>query len=160
MFIDYYEVLELNFGASESEIKSAYRRLAIKWHPDKNPDVDTLRKMQSITEAYLILKDTEGKIRYDEEYRMYKSFIQILSENSKDSEFSFKNKEYKFNDEILNKWMNNARRQANDLVQSSLKEFKTGLNAAGSEMIKSTIGFLLIGVLFSIIFILTKSCNN
>jgi DnaJ-domain-containing protein 1 len=52
---DPYSILEIAFGASLEEIKKAYRKLAMKWHPDKNQGVDTTEKMQKITAAYTIL---------------------------------------------------------------------------------------------------------
>lgn len=63
----YYEVLAVGPDASEQEIKKAYRTLALKWHPDKNPD-DTKQaeeKFKVIGEAYSVLSDPEKRKRYD-----------------------------------------------------------------------------------------------
>eukprot|EP00286_Rhodomonas_abbreviata_P021628 CAMPEP_0181297980 /NCGR_PEP_ID=MMETSP1101-20121128/5538_1 /TAXON_ID=46948 /ORGANISM="Rhodomonas abbreviata, Strain Caron Lab Isolate" /LENGTH=116 /DNA_ID=CAMNT_0023402971 /DNA_START=200 /DNA_END=547 /DNA_ORIENTATION=- len=63
---DYYEVLGLDKDASEPDIKKAYRKLAMKWHPDKNPDdPDAKAKFQEISHAYSVLSDPEKKDRYD-----------------------------------------------------------------------------------------------
>ena len=63
---DYYEVLEVTRSASDSEIKSSYRKLAMKWHPDKNPgDASCEHKFKEISEAYDILKDGERRAAYD-----------------------------------------------------------------------------------------------
>jgi molecular chaperone DnaJ len=63
---DYYEVLEVNRTASDPEIKSAYRRLAIKFHPDKNPgDNAAEERFKEAAEAYAVLSDAEQRKRYD-----------------------------------------------------------------------------------------------
>ena len=63
---DYYEVLGVSQTASESEIKSAYRRLAVQFHPDKNPgDASAEDKFKEAAEAYSILSDQEQRRRYD-----------------------------------------------------------------------------------------------
>ena len=65
---DYYTILELNRDASMDDIKKSYKKLAIKWHPDKNPDNRELaeEKFKEITEAYGILADEEKKQKYDQ----------------------------------------------------------------------------------------------
>ena len=57
---DYYEVLGLQKGASDDEIKRAFRKLAIKYHPDKNQgDTEAEQKFKEINEAYQVLSDPE-----------------------------------------------------------------------------------------------------
>ena len=64
---DYYEVLGIQKGAGEDEIKKAYRTLAKKYHPDMNPgDKDAEVKFKEINEAYAVLSDPEKKSRYDQ----------------------------------------------------------------------------------------------
>ncbi len=65
---DYYEVLGVGKGASADEIKRAYRRLAIKYHPDKNPDnkQEAEAKFKECAEAYEVLSDAEKRQRYDQ----------------------------------------------------------------------------------------------
>jgi molecular chaperone DnaJ len=63
---DYYEVLGVSRSASESEIKSAYRKLAIKYHPDKNPgDKEAEEKFKEAAEAYGVLSDQNQRARFD-----------------------------------------------------------------------------------------------
>jgi molecular chaperone DnaJ len=63
---DYYDVLGVARGASEGEIKSAYRKLALKYHPDRNPDnKDAEEKFKEAAEAYGVLADPEKRQRYD-----------------------------------------------------------------------------------------------
>ena len=63
---DYYEILGISKTASDQEIKSAYRRLAVKYHPDKNPnDATAEEKFKEAAEAYSVLQDAEQRRRYD-----------------------------------------------------------------------------------------------
>src|SRR6202023_1404061 len=63
---DYYEVLGVTRGASEQEIKSAYRKLALQFHPDRNPNnPDAEEKFKEASEAYAILADGEKRSMYD-----------------------------------------------------------------------------------------------
>ena len=63
---DLYEVLGLQKGASDDEIKKAYRKLAKKYHPDLNPgDQEAARRMQEVNAAYEILKDPKKRAQYD-----------------------------------------------------------------------------------------------
>ncbi len=64
---DYYEVLGLNRDASEEEIKKAYRKLAMKWHPDRNPDNPKAEDhFKEAKEAYEILSDSKKRGAYDQ----------------------------------------------------------------------------------------------
>ena len=64
---DYYEVLGVDKSASADEIKKAYRKLAVKYHPDKNPgDKEAEEKFKEAAEAYSILSDADKKARYDQ----------------------------------------------------------------------------------------------
>lgn len=64
---DYYEVLGVARGASESEIKSAYRKKALQYHPDKNPgDKEAEEKFKEAAEAYDVLSNAEKRQRYDQ----------------------------------------------------------------------------------------------
>ena len=62
----YYETLEVERNADESKLKSAFRKLAMKWHPDRNPgDAASEMKFKEINEAYEVLKDGEKRAAYD-----------------------------------------------------------------------------------------------
>ncbi|HYY41665.1 MAG TPA: molecular chaperone DnaJ [Pyrinomonadaceae bacterium] len=63
---DYYEILEIKRGATEQEIKSAYRKLAVRYHPDKNQgDKEAEEKFKEAAEAYSVLSNAEQRERYD-----------------------------------------------------------------------------------------------
>ena len=64
---DYYEVLDTQKGASEDEIKKAYRNLAKKYHRDANPgDKNAEKRFKEINEAYMVLSDAEKRAAYDQ----------------------------------------------------------------------------------------------
>src|SRR5207302_5857669 len=63
---DYYEVLSIERTASEDEIKGAYRKLAMRWHPDRNDgSKDAEEKFKELTEAYDVLRDPQKRAAYD-----------------------------------------------------------------------------------------------
>ena len=64
---DYYEVLGVTKSADEKALKKAYRKLAIKYHPDKNPDnPEAEKQFKEAAEAYEVLSDGQKKARYDQ----------------------------------------------------------------------------------------------
>ncbi|MFN5085901.1 MAG: molecular chaperone DnaJ [Novosphingobium sp.] len=64
--VDYYELLEVDRGADDAAIKSSYRKLAMRWHPDKNPgDAEAEARFKAISEAYDCLKDPQKRAAYD-----------------------------------------------------------------------------------------------
>lgn len=64
---DFYKILGVSRDAATSQIKKAYRKLAVKYHPDKNPDdEDAVHKFHDINEAYEVLSDEEKRKIYDQ----------------------------------------------------------------------------------------------
>lgn len=92
---DYYKILEINKDASSDEIKKAYRKLALKYHPDHNKSPDASEKFKSINEAYEILSDSEKRKIYD------KFGIDGLKGNNQNFHFTDMN-------DIFSKFFNNT----------------------------------------------------
>lgn len=63
---DYYKILGIQSGANEDEIKKAYRKMALKYHPDKNKDPNAEEKFKEIAEAYDVLSDPKKRAVYDQ----------------------------------------------------------------------------------------------
>ncbi|OQS05065.1 hypothetical protein THRCLA_02754 [Thraustotheca clavata] len=68
MAIDYYQVLGVSKNATDDELKKGYRKMALKWHPDKNPDNKEAaqKKFQEVNEAYEVLSDKQKRTIYDQ----------------------------------------------------------------------------------------------
>jgi molecular chaperone DnaJ len=64
--MDLYAVLEVERSASAQQIRSAYRRLARAYHPDRNSDVQAADKFKRVVEAYTVLSDTSRRAAYDQ----------------------------------------------------------------------------------------------
>ena len=63
---DYYEILGVSKTADEREIKKAYKRLAMKYHPDRNQEQDAEIKFKEVKEAYEVLTDDQKRAAYDQ----------------------------------------------------------------------------------------------
>ena len=61
----FYEVLNINKNASDDEIKRAYKKLAVKYHPDKNKAVEAIDVFKKVGQAYVTLSDPEKRRHYD-----------------------------------------------------------------------------------------------
>lgn len=161
MFVDYYAILEIEASASAEEVKSAFKKQALKWHPDRNSNIDTTKRMQQINEAYLILKDSEARTRYDVEYNIYLKFHQSKESYKK---YDFEDSSYAVNDDILRKWMENARQQAVNLAKQTIEDLKgmvkEGSKAAVKEAGSQFLAQIAISVLVLIIFSIIGLCSH
>lgn len=147
-FINYYEILEISPSASGEEIVASYKKLSKRWHPDKNPGIDTTSKMQEIVAAKLILTDPEARRSYDKLY--YSIFREKLKqpespfssyESEKDSSMSSNADPF---DPELEKWMRNAHKQSIDITSRLINElreqFSTGLKGSLEGMKNFVLG--------------------
>lgn len=153
---DYYKLLNVDSSASLEEIRKAFKREASKWHPDRNSSPNATERMQLINEAYLILKDAEARVRYDKEYSRYKSFIkknQFSSDYDQEpgEDRSQKNTEYVFDDELLSRWIKNARAQAAALARQSLDDLVGMSKAATKSAWDATKGYILVLIVLLVI---------
>lgn len=161
MFRDYYAILEVSYDASPEEIKSAYRQLSKKWHPDVNPDVEVTSKMQDINEAYCVLKDAEKRRRYDEEYKRFKQFQQTsnktnsnhTSTTSSTATSSSKSYyyDYNVNDESVWNDMESAHAEATRLVREFLNNLKKDGKNAATGAWESIYPYIIVSIVFTII---------
>lgn len=158
MLKDYYKILEIDSSATKAEIKKAFKKHALKWHPDRNPDIDTTQQMQEINEAYLILSDDEAKIRYDAEYS--KLYSQSSRKESKtESGTRQDDKSYIIEDEILAKWIENAKKQARKIV-SELKDEVKGASKEATPLIISDFigGWVIFPIIMAILIAISSAC--
>lgn len=115
VFIDYYTILEIPHTAKRTEVKSAWKKQAKKWHPDKNPGYDTTQKMQKLNEAFLILNDDKKRNRYDREYLRFKSIQQEKERVRKEEENKKKQQEQKQQEQEKKTEENNRQQKSEKL---------------------------------------------
>ncbi|MBE6441550.1 MAG: hypothetical protein E7022_04345 [Desulfovibrio desulfuricans] len=141
MFIDYYKLLDIDTNSTFDEIKKAFRKQALLWHPDRNHNPTATERMALINEAYIILHDEESRARYDKEYEEYSKFVKS-NENRKECNA---NKDYTIKDDILYEWLKKAKYKASELNNISLEDLLGMTIAAKNAFISTTInGFIAI----------------
>lgn len=159
MFKDYYLLLGISPSASKQEIKNAYRNLSLRWHPDRNPGVNVTEMMQDINEAYKILYNDVSRVRY---YKEYKKFAQRRDQSRPQQEEVKQeswNYDYEVNDDELRNDINEARRYAKDLVDDFFRNIKETSKVAAKGAWNGAYGYILGGILVSIVFTLIKACH-
>lgn len=70
--MNFYEILGVDKNADRDQIRKAYKRLALQWHPDKNNDPEAGEKFREISEAYQVLSDLDKKTKYDQQMLSHK----------------------------------------------------------------------------------------
>lgn len=130
MFPDYYKLLGLTQNATREEIKKAYRKLALEFHPDRNKSPDAHEKFIEINEAYLILYDEEARTKYDNEYKIHFNREKTKKQNNneytdkknKEKEWSYASENH-FDDADLNDWSKKAKQQGAEYARMAFDEF-------------------------------------
>lgn len=162
MFKDYYKILGITQQASASEIKSAYRSMSMKWHPDKNPQMDVTSIMQDINEAYAILKDELKRRRYDTEYNIFIKQYHQESVYKKKEENDNHTYDWEYNydiqDETLKEDIKTAREYAKELVNEFLKSFKDTSKKAAKGAWSSAKGYIFVAIFLTVIGGIVKTC--
>lgn len=155
MFKDYYKILGIAPDATQEEIKKAYRVKSMRWHPDKNPGMDTTAKMQDINEAYNILKDPVTRTRYDAEYARFNStrFEQQKSAPKEEANYDIK-------DETLKEDIKEARKAAEDYVREFYASLKNDTKKAARGAWDEVKGFVIVGIIMSIIVTAVVTCSG
>ncbi len=168
MFKDYYAILGISIDASQEDIKSAYRKQSLKWHPDKNVGRNTEEQMKDVNEAYSILGNTESRTRYDTEYRRFKAYKSSRyntndhAEDSHSNSFDktqgpYQSNDYDFDikDEDLRNDINNARKSAEDYVKNFYSNLKADSKLAARGAWRAIKSFLIIfSILMGLSFLL------
>lgn len=154
MFKDYYKILGIAPSATQEEIKKAYRTQSMRWHPDKNPGVDTTAMMQDINEAYNILKDTATRARYDVEYAKYNS-TKFEQKNTAKEEA-----DYDIKDETLKEDIKEARKAAEDYVHEFYASLKKDAKKAAQGAWDEAKGFVIVGLIMTFIALAVMTCSG
>ena len=133
----------------------------MKWHPDKNPNVDVTSVMQDINEAYAILKNEEKRMRYDIEYdKFYEKLAHDYSEQfapmSSSEEYTYN---YNVQDETLKEDITAARQYAEKMVDDFLKSFKEVSQNAAKGAWKGISSYIIGTIIVYIIFALISMCH-
>lgn len=135
MVKDYYSILGIQRDASENEIVKAFRRLAKKYHPDRNNSPDAKQKFMEIYEAYEILKDPDKRSAYDKIYNRH-----FVNQETQDKDAH----------ENINYWAQKARENFSKYYSLNLKDFlKVTLDKVAYKTLKS-LKFIINTVLFVI----------
>jgi DnaJ-class molecular chaperone len=120
--IDYYKLLGVKSGASSAEIKSAYRKLARKSHPDLNPDTRAAREFALLSKAYHVLSDPQERAYYDQQWHAKKP--QLLDSRSNNPHAKrAKNLAVQLNGTVVDEVLERDRRRIVSVSEQCLRRF-------------------------------------
>jgi len=142
---NYYETLEIKFGADIQTVKKGYRMLAFKYHPDRNKSENATLRFIEITEAYEVLNNPNVKSGYD---KMYSAFINNDSTEIEKSQTTKKSKEWSHYGRMKAKEY--SRMRFDIFVKNAIDEIKLG---AKYSLNFGLIAFCLFAVIMSPVFL-------
>lgn len=157
MFVDYYKILAITSTSTVEEIKKAYRQQSLKWHPDKNPGVDTTQKMLDINAAFYILKDPIKKQRYDKEYHLFYDLNNDADYSHNASKQHYRT--YRFYDAQVNDDIKEANLYAKNLVDEFIRQFNKSSKDAAKGAWGEMLPYIIIALILPILFTLIRSCQ-
>ncbi len=157
MFKDYYKILGISMQASPEEVKSAYRDMSKKYHPDRNPNVDTTTLMQDINEAYAILKDEAKRSRYDQEYRRFTQYYAKETVADEKQSWSY---DYTVENETVKNDIEEARSFAEELVREFMSSFKKASKDAAEGAMGAVKGFVPVIIIMFVLGLCMRACMS
>ena len=135
---DYYQILGIEIGASEIDVKKAYRKFALKFHPDRNKDANAAEMFIKATEAYEVLRDPIKRLEYNKLYKAYYS----KTETQKEQQYQSNYKEY------YQEWESFGRQKAQEYSSIPFEEFARRLLkevSIGAGYLPNLIAILFVG---------------
>jgi len=146
-FPDYYNILGVSREATNKEIKKAFRKLALEFHPDINNNDNAHEVFIEINEAYLLLSDKVAREKYNKEYDKYRINLETVSENQDN-----KSDSSIFEDNDLKYWKNNARQQAYGYSRMKYQDYANLIQKLVKEtgfQFGNVVIFMIFGIVFS-----------
>ena len=169
MFKDYYAILEISFPSDEKEIKAAYRKQSLRWHPDRNSDRNTEEEMKAVNEAYAILSKPDLKEKYDIEYGIFRkqetekqqAAYKRNTEQTYGNPSNYKQWEYAYDvkDETLKTDIHNARKSAEEYVKAFMSSLKTDAKSAAKGALSGALPYILGGIISLLLIPLVQMCS-
>lgn len=172
MFKDYYAILEITFPSNEKEIKSAYRKQSLKWHPDKNTGHNTEEEMKAVNEAYYVLSKPTSKQRYDTEYILFKKHERTKQNaysyqstkaaprrNHHQSTYSRWEYDYDIEDDNLREDINDARKSAEEFVKNFIVSLKNNTQIAAKGAWNGALPYITGGLVVMAFIFIVQTCS-
>lgn len=93
-FKDYYAILKISQYSTRKEVRTAYKKQSMEWHPDRNPGLNTTKMMQEINEANQVLSNPITREKFNQEYYFFKEQIRQQQQSNKEKQKKQENNEW------------------------------------------------------------------